>query len=645
MEETEQFWDRKRKSPYRFVVALVHAALIWGGLVILIRTRHFQGVGGIYLISAGFIFVTTIHELGHAAVAWALGFKFHAINIGPLTIVKDHFGHRHVRFDWNRLTGHGGYAAAVPVSEEHLRSNAIMMVFAGPFASLNAGLLCFLIYLKLPDSGWEEHWGIPGMLAILFIADFVCNLIPVGYCDGTMLLHLLLWTKHGQDLYAIHLAAKTQDEASERLVQQDFAGEVQLRRKALDQLLARGDSPSPRLGHSYQSLGYALLNHSQRREAAAHLNKSLEVFALCRDIGPIYEANSWKALAHIHRLDQNPEEAQKAIYAALMAFEKGRTASTGRRSEASILAAMAHLHADARNYELGRRTVEEALALIPDGPKHLVHKADLLLVRMRCEAGLLDFTQAKRCAIEAAQILRSPEIPETERSHAASSIGGLAASVWMTGAAENAADLFEESIRALEQRGPSSRAAELRVVLATVLRRSGRLIDAEAALPPESALEPERRKTLLQERAEIFAETGRISQAVADAQEVLKLVEENPEESVVELATAQAKLAEYLLAAGKLAEATDFARHACDVLVPRNHPEGAGPLVTLALIKNDESREPFIEHARKLIQNAPLLEAGSKAYDLERLACRTGLQKSTQHDNLYRQEDLCLPQS
>jgi hypothetical protein len=73
------------------------------------------------------------------------------------------------------------------------------------------------------------------VLAILFIADFVGNLIPIGYCDGTLLLHLLLWTKPGHDLYAIQLASKTHDDAAQRLVAQDFAGEVQLRQKALDQ--------------------------------------------------------------------------------------------------------------------------------------------------------------------------------------------------------------------------------------------------------------------------------------------------------------------------------------------------------------------------------------------------------------------------
>ena len=621
MADTDQFWDQKRKSPFRWIASIVHLALIYGGFVLLLRSRHFRGVGGIYLFSAGLLVVTTVHELGHAAVAWALGFKFHALNIGPLTIVKDHYGHRHVRFDWNRLLGHGGYAAAVPVSEEHIRSNAIMMVFAGPFASLNAGLVCWLIYLRLPGTGWEAYWGIPGVLAILFVADFVANLIPIGYCDGTMLLHLLLWTRHGQDLYAIHLAAKTHDEAAKRLVEQDFAGEVKLRRKALEQLLARGDSASVQLGHSYQALAYALLNHSQRKEAVASFQKAIEVFGRCRDVKPIHEANSWKGLAHLYRLNQNPEESQKAVNAALMAFEKAKRGVADRQSEASILAAMAQLQADGRLYELGCRAAEEALALLPQGPKTLVQRAELLRIRMRCEAGMSNSMLAAKCAAEAAQILRSPEIPEAERSHAASALGSLAATVWMAGAGDNSAELLKESIHGLELKGRSSRAVGLRIVLATVLRRTGRVEEAEAAMPLESDMEPERRKTFVSERAEIYAESGRLAHAVADGEEALKLAGEQ-EDNAVEVALARGKLAEFLFAQGKMEEATALARMACDERVPRRHPDASGALVTLALIRNDESTAPFIEHARELVRRAPLMEAGSKARELERIARR-----------------------
>jgi tetratricopeptide (TPR) repeat protein len=620
MPETDQFWDQKRKSPYRWIASVVHLALIYGGFLLLVRSHHFRGIGGVYLFSIGLIVVTTIHELGHASVAWALGFKFHALNIGPLTIVRDHYGHRHVHFDWDRLLGHGGYAAASPVSEEHIRSSTVMMVFAGPFASLNAGLFCWLIYLKLPGTAWEGFWRVPGVLAILFIADFVCNLIPIGYCDGTMLLHLLLWTKHGQDLYAIHLASKTHDDAAQKLVEQDFAGEVELRQKALDQLLERGVTEPLQLGHSYQALAYAQLNHSLKRDAAANFQKSIEIFQRS-GAEPIHEANGWKGLEKVYRIKQMPEEAQKAARAALEAFEKSRSPNMDRPSVAGLASAIAQLHADLRQYEDGLNEVEQALMMLPDQPKYLVQRAELFRLKMRCEAGMGNFGLAKAATDRAAAILRSPAIPEKERTHAASTLGSLAATVWMAGGADNAPELFRESIQELEKKGPSSRAVQLRIVLASVLRKEGRLPEAEAAMPPEGEMEPERRKTFLEVRGEIYAETGRAGQAVADGREALQIVEQAPEEDPIGVASAQAKLAEFLLADGKVEEAADLARRACDELMPRKHVDASGALVTLALIKNDESSEAFIEEALRIVKESPLGQAGTTTRAL------AGLQK------------------
>src|SRR5262249_15232126 len=150
------------------------------------------------------------------------------------------------------------------------------------------------LYLNAPGSVWEQYESVPAFLAILFVADFAANLVPVGYSDGSMLWHLLLWTKHGQDLYTLHLAAKAHNDASRRHLEQDLAGEVQLRRKALSQTLATGDAPSVRLGHCYQALGYALLNHSLRGEAEENLRNSIDVFSRSGDASPIHLANSWK---------------------------------------------------------------------------------------------------------------------------------------------------------------------------------------------------------------------------------------------------------------------------------------------------------------------------------------------------------------
>ena len=152
------------------------------------------------------------------------------------------------------------------------------------------------------------------------------------------------------------------------------------------------------------------------------------------------------------------------------------------------------------------------------------------------------------------------------------------------------------------------------------------MTDAEAALPPESAMEPERRSVLLHERAALFAETGRVAQAVADAREALKLVEQEGEDNAIEIASARAHLAEFLFADGRLDEAEDLARCACDELLPRRHTDAAGALVTLALIRNDESSSVSIEEAMALVREARLMELGTKTWALKSLERRLKLQ-------------------
>jgi tetratricopeptide (TPR) repeat protein len=191
-----------------------------------------------------------------------------------------------------------------------------------------------------------------------------------------------------------------------------------------------------------------------------------------------------------------------------------------------------------------------------------------------------------------------------------------------------------ESIQALEKNGPSNRAVQLRIVLASVYRKDYRFAEAEAALPPDEGLEPERRRMFLEVRAEIYAETGRAAQAVADGREALTLVQQEPEQNLVGVASAQAKLAEFLLADGKVDEAAELARIACDELMPLRHVDASGALVTLALILNNESSEAYVEEAFRLVRESTLSEAGSMARSLAGLQRRSARLQHTARPEL-----------
>jgi len=162
-------------------------------------------------------------------------------------------------------------------------------------------------------------------------------------------------------------------------------------------------------------------------------------------------------LEKIYRIRESVEQAHRAANLAVAAFEKVRTGNLVLASAADVASAIAALHADWRRYELGLQEVQLALALVPDGPKYVVQKANLLRVKMRCKAGLGNLPEAKALTSETANLLRSPEIPREERNRAGSAIGTLAATAWLAGAGDASAELLRESIQKIEKQGSSPR--------------------------------------------------------------------------------------------------------------------------------------------------------------------------------------------
>ena len=546
----------------------------------------------LYLVG-GELLVITLHEFGHAFAAWAVHFRFKVINIGPLTVWKDATGHRHSRFDWKRLLCGGGYTGAVPTSDRNLRLNQILVVFAGPFVSLNACLLLLLLFLNLPGTAGEGYWMTVGIFAVLFGVDFIINLIPLGYTDGTLLLHLVLWTRKGREFSAAWLSTKHVEEADQRRAEVDFESEVELRRNVLDQALAHGHQNSVELAVKYQALGFAEVNAKRLPEAEQSLTKSLDILKQCGNPHPLAEANSWKGLHQVYRLQQRAADSSRAGSSAIRAFEKCKKLLPPD-GLVEVGSALAKLHLDARAYEAALEELDQALANFPVGRQYLLLKATIFRQRAECEFHLGCPERGSAAAETAAQILRSPETSESNRAKAWGEMGTLGVSVWMAGRAEQAVALLSEAVRAVDPEA-GKRSARLPVTLAMVLRKAGRLTEAEAALPANEGLTERLREAFLNERARIRLRSGRVENAIADFEEVLRLNKETPHASATGIATIEGSLAEALLDAGRVEQAEAIARTACDVLVPVEHPEGSGPLVTLALIAWQRQQE-FGEH-------------------------------------------------
>lgn len=148
---------------------------------------------------------TAIHELGHLAAGWAVGFRFALISIGPVLLMRRADGWK---FGWYGQMGWtGGYAGAT-VSDLHLlRARRMIFAAGGPLANL-AGVPVFLCLYFL---GAGRSWGWSGdlslTLALISLYLFLLSAIPLeseGFeTDGKSFLSLLLLNPAGKRTVAL----------------------------------------------------------------------------------------------------------------------------------------------------------------------------------------------------------------------------------------------------------------------------------------------------------------------------------------------------------------------------------------------------------------------------------------------------------
>jgi hypothetical protein len=242
---------------------------------------------------------------------------------------------------------------------------------------------------------------------------------------------------------------------------------------------------------------------------------------------------------------------------------------------------------------------------------------------MECEIRLGAPERGFVAAEEAATILRSAEIPETQRNQAIAAIGYLGVAFWMAGRVSEALALLDESARGLDERGLAERASHHRQTIATVLRKAGRLAEAEAALPDGTKLGVADHRRFLDERGEIHLAAGRSEEAVADFEAVVGLGTKHPPLGPIESAMAQASLAAAYLQANRLDEAEALTQTSSSVFRAKRHPDLAESLVTLAMIDwRRQDATSYWPGALAVMVDAPLVEPATKARFLERTAGR-----------------------
>jgi hypothetical protein len=139
------------------------------------------------------IFVSTLcHELGHVLGGWATEMSLRSLTVGPLRLER-RSGKWNCKFSLAGLLGNGS-AGLVPTHLLNIRKRLVIMIAAGPAASLLTAVVVTPLALSAAGHAWAPGWEFLAVLATLSWIG-VSNLLPVRpedkYSDGAQIYQLL----------------------------------------------------------------------------------------------------------------------------------------------------------------------------------------------------------------------------------------------------------------------------------------------------------------------------------------------------------------------------------------------------------------------------------------------------------------------
>jgi Peptidase family M50 len=182
------------------LVVLVSLAGYWIGSNWLEKWGYARGLDSAHglliweQLLAAFLINTLLHELGHASAAIALGMRLRAFIVGPIQ-----FRLRQAKWKFkfvpSKIFGGGGAVAAVPTDPHQPIRSEILMIAAGPLASLLTGVVALTAALTAAGQFYEPYWEFLGITGLLGVLSFIINLMPARpgalYTDGARIYQLL----------------------------------------------------------------------------------------------------------------------------------------------------------------------------------------------------------------------------------------------------------------------------------------------------------------------------------------------------------------------------------------------------------------------------------------------------------------------
>lgn len=629
---SKDYWVRKKKSPAQGIAVTVCAALGW---IAFAKVRaHAEALGlpawhpgwlGVVYFFVVRLAMVAIHELGHAVMTWALFGRCRVISIGPF--VFSNIGHgNQFQFHWQGMFSLGGFVAPSILTGERLRSKTTLVIAAGPTASLLCGLVMLPLCFLLPGSSIQNYWWIAACLGMMGLTDAVSNLLPLGYSDGSMLFHMIFWTRPGQQLLSNYSVMQMHEDAEVLHNRADFENELRLRETALQRALDAGEDNTIAIALSHEALGEAKLASGDWLGAEVEIRKCLAFEAECA-LESGLPAYGWSGVQKASVARHHVAEVGRAYACAVPVMEK-RIQTPDHVGPALKRYRLAEVHTRAGNFTRALAEIAETLRIIPADRDRLVLRANLYALEAQCKlgnaSGLPSGSEpglaSARCA---AEIVRSREIPAERQNRAWDELGHLGDALWQSGQSAMAVDLLREAIQELESAGAKTAAVQHRIKLAGVLRELGNPEEAWECLAVANPILPCSRRTVLMEKVRLLL-LDRADEAISNCRELLSLWQSEPS-AEAEIAVTEGVLAEALLESGDYPQAEAMARQAADVLRPWQHCEAASCLITLAIAQwhnTGGSTRPLVDEALRVIESDPLLSLAAKSRLRERQGAR-----------------------
>ncbi|HLK65627.1 MAG TPA: site-2 protease family protein [Bryobacteraceae bacterium] len=615
--KSKDYWIAKKRSKAQGWAIGILAAVgmtSFGGVGIYAEHLKMHGwnLGWIFL-PVLFLIDVTVHESGHAIVAWALYNRLRAVNIGPFTFRDFGRGYQ-FHFDWRRLFATGGFVSSAPTTGANLRFKFIAEVAGGPLAALLNALIMTAIFLSLPGTRFEAMWWFPGFLAPIAFFDFVVNLIPFGYCDGSMLFHLIFMTHGGRLLLNRNALTKYSEDAMELRNRADYRNEAALWSKALEEALACGEQNALVVAICYERQGRVSVALGDWPSAEEYCRKALTFEAECAFENAL-AVNSWALLQRAALERHHIMEVGRSYPPLLRALEDRRKKIRDRVELGVTSIMLGRAHARAADFGKALEEARTAIRVLPPGPERSVLFAEAWSIQAQAELALGDVGNALASVAQAEEMLRSPDLPSTQRHVAWDEFGQIGEDLWRQGESQVSLDILSEVIARLQSYGATDAAARYQIKLAGAQRELGNLEDAWKCLPEDRDLPISHLRSLLLERARLHLAGGRPEAAIRECECLIPLWESEPERAIT-----QGVLAEACLELNDFAQAASLARQAADILGPWHHYESAACLVTLAIAewKSGSEWEPlYANEAHSVIQSDVLLRPAAKARLLE----------------------------